>query len=202
MNSITAPAILTHFEQLTDPRLERTKLHALTDMVVIALCAAEGWADVERFGKMKQDWFARFLELPHGIPSYDTFGRVFARLNTNEFLGCPGEGGHLFDDNRREHSRIRSKQSQNNQRDHQARTVLKHCLLGRGVVGSLPSHRLTTPLRLNPTPPDETDPARQHQDVYGRSFHPLAEKKIFLNSRSATAPEKTTRQLPPMLFRK
>jgi predicted transposase YbfD/YdcC len=61
-------------------------------MVVITLCAticgAEGWADVERFGKMKRDWFVRFLSLENGIPSHDTFGRVFARLDTQEFQTC------------------------------------------------------------------------------------------------------------------
>ena len=92
MISTNSPAILAHFDELTDPRLDRTKLHPLTDMIAVALCAAicgaEGWADVERFGRMKADWFSRFLELPHGIPSHDTFGRVFARLNTDEFLGC------------------------------------------------------------------------------------------------------------------
>lgn len=92
MISTKTPTILTHFEELTDPRIERTKVHSLVDMVAIALCAAicgaEGWADVERFGKMKRDWFARFLELPGGIPSHDTFGRVFARLDTGEFLAC------------------------------------------------------------------------------------------------------------------
>lgn len=71
--------------------MDRTKRHLLIDMVVIALCAAicgaEGWADVERFGK-KKDWFARFLELPSDIPSHDTFGRVFARLDTSEFYAC------------------------------------------------------------------------------------------------------------------
>jgi predicted transposase YbfD/YdcC len=71
--------------------MERTKRHLLIDMAAIALCAAicgaEGWADVERFGK-KKEWFARFLDLPNGIPSHDTFGRVFARLDTSEFYAC------------------------------------------------------------------------------------------------------------------
>ena len=85
-------AIFDHFETLTDPRIDRNKRHLLHEMVVIALCAAicgaEGWADVERFGKTKLTWFRRFLELEHGIPSHDTFGRVFARLDTHEFLLC------------------------------------------------------------------------------------------------------------------
>jgi predicted transposase YbfD/YdcC len=85
-------AILSRFEDLTDPRIERCKQHLLLDMVSITLCAAicgaDSWADVERFGLAKQLWFERFLELPNGIPSHDTFGRVFARLDTGEFLNC------------------------------------------------------------------------------------------------------------------
>jgi predicted transposase YbfD/YdcC len=85
-------AIFGHFDTLTDPRIERNKHHLLHEMVVIALCAAicgaEGWADVERFGNTKLAWFRRFLKLENGIPSHDTFGRVFARLDTHEFLLC------------------------------------------------------------------------------------------------------------------
>lgn len=78
-----------HFVGLTDPRMDRTKLHSLRDIVVLAvcgvLCGAESWVEIEQFGRAKQSWFARFLELEHGIPSHDTFGRVFAALNPAEF---------------------------------------------------------------------------------------------------------------------
>ena len=88
--SITAPgSLLEHFADLTDPRVERTKLHQLLDVLVIAMCAmicgAEGWEDFAEFGKAKQAWFATFLELPNGIPSPDTFRRVLSRLDPQEF---------------------------------------------------------------------------------------------------------------------
>jgi predicted transposase YbfD/YdcC len=81
-----------YFENLTDPRLQRSQRHALLDIVIIALCAtlanADGWVDIERFGKAKLSFFRRFLDLPNGIPSHDTFGRVFAKLNPGSFLTC------------------------------------------------------------------------------------------------------------------
>jgi predicted transposase YbfD/YdcC len=80
------------FGNLTDPRIDRTKRHALLDMFILALCAtlggANGWADIARFGKAKLDFFRRFLDLPNGIPSHDTFGRVFARLDPASLLTC------------------------------------------------------------------------------------------------------------------
>jgi predicted transposase YbfD/YdcC len=89
--SLQSIEILTHFEGVTDPRRPNAR-HALSDLIVIALCAAicgaNTWVDVARFGREKRDWFRRFLELEHGIPSHDTFSRVFARLDTGEFLGC------------------------------------------------------------------------------------------------------------------
>jgi predicted transposase YbfD/YdcC len=73
------------FENLTDPRLDRTKRHSLLNIIVLAVCAtlgnANGWADIERFGKAKLDFFRTFLDLPNGIPSHDTLGRVFALLD-------------------------------------------------------------------------------------------------------------------------
>jgi predicted transposase YbfD/YdcC len=77
------------FGDLPDPRVERTKRHALLDIITIAVCAvvsgADTWVDVEQWGQAKHDWLATFLELPGGIPSHDTFGRVFARLDPAAF---------------------------------------------------------------------------------------------------------------------
>ena len=80
-----AKSILEHFAELPDPRMERTRLHKLGDILAIAICAvicgAEGWTDIELFGKSRGSWFKTFLELPNGIPSHDTFGRVISALD-------------------------------------------------------------------------------------------------------------------------
>jgi predicted transposase YbfD/YdcC len=85
-------SIQQSFENVTDPRVNRGHNHNLLDMVFITICAvisgADGWADVERFGKAKRGWLQQFLTLSHGIPSHDTFGRVFARLDTTEFYNA------------------------------------------------------------------------------------------------------------------
>ena len=82
-------AIEEHFSKVSDPRVDRTKEHKLMDMIAIAICAvicgAEGWVDIELFGKSKLPWLKTFLELPNGIPSHDTFGRVFSRIDAQEF---------------------------------------------------------------------------------------------------------------------
>src|SRR5579871_350921 len=78
-------ALISYFADLTDPRIDRTKKHRLLDVLAITLCAtiagADTWEEVERFGKAKHDWLKRFLALPNGIPSHDTFNRVFAALD-------------------------------------------------------------------------------------------------------------------------
>ncbi len=82
-------AIAKSFSQVTDPRKDRTKEHKLIDIIAIAICAvicgAEGWTDVENFGKSKEAWLRTFLELPNGIPSHDTFGRVFSMIDAQQF---------------------------------------------------------------------------------------------------------------------
>lgn len=84
--------IATITEHLRDLRIDRTKLHKLLDIVVIAVCAvicgADSWEDMQRFGEAKYNWLKGFLELPNGIPSHDTFGRVFARLDPEQFEAC------------------------------------------------------------------------------------------------------------------
>jgi predicted transposase YbfD/YdcC len=80
------------FETIEDPRIERTKRHDLLNIILIAilgvLCGADGWVDIESFGKTKEPWLKSFLELPNGIPSHDTFGRVFARIAPKQFEEC------------------------------------------------------------------------------------------------------------------
>jgi predicted transposase YbfD/YdcC len=92
MAELVNASIVTHFQSLEDPRIERKKKHLLLDILVIALCTlltgGEGFQDMELFGKSKRAWLQTFLALPHGIPSHDTFGRVFARLNPQRFQEC------------------------------------------------------------------------------------------------------------------
>ena len=77
------------FAHVEDPRMERTKRHRLRDIIVLAicgvLCGAEGWVEIEEFGKAKEAWFTELLKLPNGIPSHDTFGRVFSLIDPKQF---------------------------------------------------------------------------------------------------------------------
>lgn len=82
-------SMLQHFEGLPDPRTGNAKAHIFLEILIIAICAvicgADGWSDIELFGKNKKAWLKTFLELPKGIPSHDTFGRVFAKIKPEEF---------------------------------------------------------------------------------------------------------------------
>ena len=84
---------LKHFESLVDPRIDNhNKRHNLHDILVITIlatiCGADNWVDINEFGKAKYDWLSTFLELPNGIPSHDTFGRVFSILDPDQFEAC------------------------------------------------------------------------------------------------------------------
>lgn len=77
------------FAQVEDPRRDRTKRHRLRDIIILAicgiLCGAEGWVAIEEFGKAKEAFFTELLALPNGIPSHDTFGRVFSLIDPKQF---------------------------------------------------------------------------------------------------------------------
>jgi predicted transposase YbfD/YdcC len=85
-------SIPRYFRKLKDPRRAHRRLHLLQDIVVVALCAviagAQDWQEIETFGRKRADWLRRFLRLPHGIPSHDTFERVFDRLDPPAFQAC------------------------------------------------------------------------------------------------------------------
>jgi predicted transposase YbfD/YdcC len=82
-------SIARHFEGLPDPRTGNAKQHIFLEILIIAICAvvcgADGWSDVELFANNKKAWLKTFLKLPKGIPSHDTFGRVFAKIKPEEF---------------------------------------------------------------------------------------------------------------------
>lgn len=84
--------LVTHFSSIIDPRVERTRDHELLDILIIGLCCVlcggESFYDMEHFGKAKLDWFKTFLKLPNGVPSHDTFNRLFCALDPRQFLEC------------------------------------------------------------------------------------------------------------------
>jgi predicted transposase YbfD/YdcC len=91
---MTAPAappvsLLHHFAAVEDPRTGQPTRHPLLDLIGLTLCAviagADAWTDIENYGRAKQDWLESFLDLPNGIPSHDTLGRVFAALDPATF---------------------------------------------------------------------------------------------------------------------
>ncbi len=77
--------IFEHFKDIEDPRMDRKKLHSLTDILAIGIsaviCGADNWNEIVTYGKAKEDWLRTFLELKNGIPSHDTFNRVFSLLS-------------------------------------------------------------------------------------------------------------------------
>lgn len=89
----TSPVSLRQcFADLPDPRRDHNRLHNLWDIIALTICAviagADAWTEVEEYGQLKRDFLETFLELPAGIPSHDTIGRVFARLDPDAFQRC------------------------------------------------------------------------------------------------------------------
>jgi predicted transposase YbfD/YdcC len=91
MSQIKAESLFERMREIADPRREHQKFHSLYEILVIAICAvlsgAEHWTEMEEYGEAKQEWLATFLELAHGIPSHDTFRRVFILLDPVELKG-------------------------------------------------------------------------------------------------------------------
>src|SRR5438105_4022501 len=88
----TSLSIKKHFALLKDPRRRHRRLHRLLDIIVIAICAVvadcDSWTDIAAFGRRRHSWLKRFLALPHGIPSHDTFERVFGLIDPRAFQAC------------------------------------------------------------------------------------------------------------------
>ena len=85
-------SLIKHFSNVTDPRIERKKLHQSMDIIVLTVCAslsgAEGWEAIEEFGHNKLDWLRQFVPLKNGIPSHDCLAYVISRLSPKEFQRC------------------------------------------------------------------------------------------------------------------
>jgi len=85
-------SIRQYFSGLPDPRCRRGRRHKLSELVIIAIlgviCCTDDWQEVAQFARAKRKWLKSFLELPHGIPSHDTFGRVFAAISPEAFERC------------------------------------------------------------------------------------------------------------------
>lgn len=92
MKQLPVKTLFESISVIKDPRIDRHKLHSLTDILMIAICATicgvETWTEIEDFGEAKHEWFSTFLELENGIPSHDTFRRVFSLLDTSELKEC------------------------------------------------------------------------------------------------------------------
>ena len=88
MSSNIGNSILEYFSSVADPRIELKTMHILVEIIAMTLCAiiagADDWVEVANFSNEKKEWLKTFLKLPNGIPSHDTFGRVFSLINPEE----------------------------------------------------------------------------------------------------------------------
>lgn len=90
--SVMALSLQEAFSLVEDPRVERHKRHMLIDIIILSICAvisgADGWEAIEQFGKNKQDWLRKWIDLENGIPSHDCIARVIARITATEMTDC------------------------------------------------------------------------------------------------------------------
>ena len=92
MDNSAPEGLIEHFSKLEDPRVDRNKKHELIDVIVLCVCAvlsgAEGWCDIEEFGRTKLDWLRRYVPLANGIPVDDTIARIISALSVSGFQEC------------------------------------------------------------------------------------------------------------------
>ena len=92
MNTTAPASLIEHFSKLEDPRVDRNKKHELIDVIVLCVCAvvsgAEGWSDIEEFGRTKLEWLRRYVPLANGIPVDDTIARIISALSVRGFQDC------------------------------------------------------------------------------------------------------------------
>jgi predicted transposase YbfD/YdcC len=92
MNKQPIPPLIDFFKHIKDPRIERNKAYPLIEVIVITLLAvmafAEGWEDIEKYGKAKEAWLRKFLPLQNGIPKHDVYRRIFTRLKSESVASC------------------------------------------------------------------------------------------------------------------
>ena len=92
MKTANVKPLAEYFQNIEDPRVDRRKRHRLLDIIIITLlavfCGAEGWEEIEEYGRAKEDWLKKFVLLENGIPQHDTYRRVFNRLNPDQIEQC------------------------------------------------------------------------------------------------------------------
>ena len=92
MDITASQGLIAHFSKLDDPRVVRNKKHELIDVIVLCVCAvvsgAEGWSDIEEFGRTKLQWLRRYVPLANGIPVDDTIARIISALSVSGFQDC------------------------------------------------------------------------------------------------------------------
>ena len=85
-------SLIEHFAKLEDPRVDRNKKHELIDVIVLCVCAvvsgANGWSDIEEFGRAKLEWLRRYVPLANGVPVDDTIARIVSALSVSGFQEC------------------------------------------------------------------------------------------------------------------
>ena len=91
-------SLIEHFAKLEDPRVDRNKKHELIDVIVLCVCAvasgANGWSDIEEFGRAKLEWLRRYVPLANGVPVDDTIARIVSALSVSGFQELDGRCGH------------------------------------------------------------------------------------------------------------